>query len=96
MIIKVLSKYYSDCQWSLNGNSYDGITWLDKIKEKPTKEDIEEYLQALQYEEESLAYQQARKSAYPSIEDQLDMLYHLGYDGWKKEIEAVKIAFPKE
>jgi hypothetical protein len=38
-------------------------------------------------------YQRAR--AYPSIADQLDTLYHQGYDGWKATIEAVKQEFPK-
>jgi hypothetical protein len=37
-----------------------------------------------------------RKNEYPSIEDQLDDLYHNGYDGWKSSIMAVKDKYPKE
>lgn len=36
-----------------------------------------------------------RQAAYPSIEDQLDTLYHGGYDAWKATITAVKEKYPK-
>ena len=32
---------------------------------------------------------------YPSIQDQLDALYHQGYDGWKSMIDEVKTRYPK-
>lgn len=41
------------------------------------------------------AYKELRARAYPSIVDQLDILYHGGYDAWKAAIEAVKQEFPK-
>jgi hypothetical protein len=41
------------------------------------------------------AYKYKRASAYPSIQDQLDTLYHGGYDAWKATITAVKEEFPK-
>jgi hypothetical protein len=40
-------------------------------------------------------YQQERKQAYPSFADQLDTLYHGGYDAWKAEIAAIKAQYPK-
>ena len=40
-------------------------------------------------------YAQERAIAYPSIQDQLDTLYHGGYEAWKASIEAVKTQFPK-
>lgn len=40
-------------------------------------------------------YARQRERAYPSIADQLDMLYHGGYDAWRAQIEAVKTQFPK-
>lgn len=42
---------------------------------------------------EAYKYQRARE--YPSIADQLDTLYHGGYDAWKAEIEAIKNKYPK-
>jgi hypothetical protein len=41
------------------------------------------------------AYIQKRATAYPSIADQLDTIYHQGLDAWKATILAVKEEFPK-
>jgi methyl coenzyme M reductase subunit C-like uncharacterized protein (methanogenesis marker protein 7) len=41
------------------------------------------------------AYIPQRAAEYPSIQDQLDTLYHEGYDGWKAKIQAVKNKYPK-
>ncbi len=41
-------------------------------------------------------YQRDRAQAYPSIVDQLDTLYHGGYEGWRQQIQAVKDRYPKE
>ena len=49
----------------------------------------------LQSEHDSLQYQRDRKVAYPTIEDQLDKIYHSGIDAWKADIKAVKDKFPK-
>lgn len=40
-------------------------------------------------------YQRQRAAGYPSIIDQLDILYHGGYDAWKETIKAVKDKYPK-
>lgn len=40
-------------------------------------------------------YQRDRKKEYPSIEEQLDTLYHQGYEGWKASIDEVKVKYPK-
>jgi hypothetical protein len=41
------------------------------------------------------AYKVQRATAYPSIADQLDTIYHQGLDAWKATILAVKEEFPK-
>jgi len=41
------------------------------------------------------AYKAKRQQAYPSIADQLDLIYHQGLDAWKSAIQAVKEEFPK-
>ena len=40
-------------------------------------------------------YKYQRAQAYPSIADQLDLMYHGGYDAWKAAIDAVKQEYPK-
>jgi len=41
------------------------------------------------------AYKAKRAAEYPSIVDQLDLLYHGGYDAWREAIQAVKNKYPK-
>ena len=50
---------------------------------------------ALDSEAAALAYQGQRKAEYPSIEDQLDTIYHSGVAGWKTTIKAIKDKYPK-
>ena len=51
--------------------------------------------------EKSFSYQGERRNKYPSVQDQLDMLYHdikagtLETGDWSTAIEAVKAANPK-
>lgn len=45
---------------------------------------------------ESYSYQAKRAVEYPSIVDQLDTMYHGGFDAWKATIQAVKDKYPKE
>lgn len=42
------------------------------------------------------AYKAQRAKAYPSIADQLDLLYHGGIEEWKAAITAVKLEYPKQ
>ena len=44
---------------------------------------------------DGLAYAEKRAAAYPSIADQLDLIYHEGIDAWKAQIAAVKQEYPK-
>jgi hypothetical protein len=41
------------------------------------------------------AYVGKRQAEYPPIGDQLDTLYHGGYDAWKAQVKAVKDKYPK-
>jgi|TARA_R100000455_G_scaffold29461_1_gene19598 hypothetical protein len=45
--------------------------------------------------ENSLTYANKRVTEYPSIEDQLDKIYHEGIDAWKADIQAIKDKYPK-
>ena len=49
----------------------------------------------LDAEAAAIAYQGQRKAEYPSIEDQLDDIYHNGVAGWKTTIKAIKDKYPK-
>lgn len=49
----------------------------------------------LNTEAAAIAYQGQRKAEYPSIEDQLDNIYHNGIDAWKATIKTIKDKYPK-
>ena len=70
------------------------VTFLDGTV-PPTESEIQAKIEELQAEYDAKQYQRDRAVAYPSTEDQLDMLYHQGIDGWKAEIKKVKDAHPK-
>ena len=40
-------------------------------------------------------YKEARSTEYPSIQDQLDKIYHSGVDAWKADIKVIKDKYPK-
>jgi len=42
---------------------------------------------------DSILYMRSIK--YPSVQEQLDMLFHLGYEGWKSKIQEIKNKYPK-
>ena len=50
---------------------------------------------ALNAEYAALEYSRNRAAEYPSIEDQLDTIYHSGVAGWKTTIKAIKDKYPK-
>ena len=59
---------------------------------KPSESDCTTGLSNLQtaWDLENDSYKSKRRAEYPSVEDQLDDLYHNGIDGWKTTIKAVK------
>ena len=64
---------------------------------KPTESDCTTGLAALQaaWDLENNSYKSQRKAEYPSIEDQLDNIYHNGIDAWKATIKTIKDKYPK-
>ena len=64
---------------------------------KPSESDCTNGLKALQdaWDLENDSYKSKRKAEYPSIEDQLDDIYHNGIDGWKATIKTTKDKYSK-
>lgn len=95
-LAKTLESLRPGSQWSLNGNTYEGITWFDNNELPiPTKEEILAEGERLQQEWENNQYQRDRQREYPSFGDQLDTIYHQGLDAWREEINKVKEKYPK-
>jgi hypothetical protein len=94
-IVKALESLCSGAQWSMNGDTYEGIEWLDQTQTKPTIEEINAEILRQQEEYSNKEYQRLRQKEYPSFADQFDLLYHGGYDAWKSAIESIKNKYPK-
>ena len=81
-----------------NDGSGDFIkTWNVSGLAEPTTEQIASYDTAADLEERQNAVRATRKTAYGSIEDQLDMQYKDNINGtttWKDHVAAVKSANP--
>lgn len=43
----------------------------------------------------SATYSDLRKEDYPTVEEQLDKIFHEGLDAWKEQIQAIKDKHPK-
>lgn len=84
-----------EAEFSVSGNSYEQIEWYSENIPKPTLAEVDAELQRLQAEYDRKDYQRQRAEAYPTIEEQLDTLFHGGYDAWKAAIQAVKDRYPK-
>ena len=72
-------------------------TW-DSTRAQPTQEELEAAWTAVQAEREATAYIDQRKAEYPSVGDQLDMMYWDNVNGtttWKDAIQTVKDKYPK-
>ena len=64
---------------------------------KPTEKECTDGLAALQaeWELENNSYKSQRQAEYPSVVDQLDKMFHSGFQAWKDEIQKVKEKYPK-
>jgi hypothetical protein len=72
--------------------SYNNLRWEDE-RDKPTWQEVEE---CWEQHETKMTYKAKRMGEYPSIGEQLDIIYHNGIDSWKEVITAVKEKYPKE
>ena len=66
---------------------------LDKDGNKVTIEQSK--VDAARVELSKLDYKFDRLNDYPSIADQLDLIYHSGIDAWKAKIKETKDKYPK-
>ena len=97
MITRALQKIRPGAQWTLNGDDYNGLTWLDTEQAKPTEAEIAVAIAELKAEDTATEYQRQRAAEYPSVGDQLDALFHVGAfpADMAAQIQAVKDKYPK-
>lgn len=83
-------------------DEYDKIIWLDEIVEQPKLAECEAEWSVIQRELENELVDDNRRSEYPSVNDQLDMLWHAMDNGEMTKvadfydvIKTVKDRYPK-
>lgn len=97
MIARALNKLRPNSKWMMNGDDFSTIEWHpDNQDACPSFDEVQAEIARLEAEYKANEYQRLRAAEYPSIVDQLDTLYHGGYDAWKATIQAVKDKYPKE
>ena len=89
---EAIYKAYSDC---VRIDDASGAYKEDGSKITLVQSDIDAARVTLDAEAAAIAYQGQRKAEYPSIEDQLDDIYHNGVAAWKTTIKAIKDKYPK-
>ena len=57
--------------------------------------DIDSARATIDAEYAALEYSRKRAAEYPSVVDQLDLIYHSGIDAWKAKIKETKDKYPK-
>ena len=101
MISKTIKKINPNAEFSINADDINQITWHNGTTPIP-KADIEAKMVEVQAEYDANQYQRDR--VYPSIGDQLDMLWHSidqnpklksEYFEFYEAIKAIKVKHPK-
>lgn len=94
-LINIITWKYADSSFGC-GETYSSLVWHeDNNIAKPTLQEIEQADVEYSAYKQATAYREQRAKEYPSIVDQLDLMYHEGYNGWHSAIQAIKEAYPK-
>jgi len=93
-ITQVLSRRFPDTEWTLNGDSYSGLTWLSAGK-KPTLKALEAEWAQVEYEIAYAKVEADRQDAYRVTADPIFFEFQRGdktEQEWLDAVQAVKDA----
>jgi hypothetical protein len=85
-------------QWSLTGEDYAGLDWLDEEQTQPTEEQCLAEVARLQAAYDALEYQRLRAPEYPPITDYIDGVVKgdkAQVDAYVAACKAIKAKYPK-
>jgi hypothetical protein len=94
---QILSINYAGSQWSLNGDSYDGLTWLSDTP-KPTQTELDALWASTQT---TFANQQADTNRHTAYVAEADPLFFKAQRGegtmaeWEAKVAEIKARYPK-
>lgn len=93
-----ISSLRPQAEWTLTGNTLDGLVWLDEVQQRPSDAEITAELARLQAEYDAAEYQRKRAAEYPPITDYLDGVVkgdQAQIDAYIAACQAVKAKYPK-
>jgi hypothetical protein len=101
-VLLSLTKNHEDAGFTTFGDGfpetesqYNVMTSFDNPDHKPLWKDVVEEYEILVAENEKLKYAFQRANEYPSVEEQLDLIFHGGIEQWQQQIQAIKDKYPK-
>ena len=92
----ILTANYSGAQWTLNGDTYDGLTWLDSTP-KPTQAELDAQWPTVAYNQQVATVETTRRTQYEAKSDGLFFEWQRGTNtqaAWEAAVQAVKDANP--
>jgi hypothetical protein len=92
----VLIANYVGAQWNIDGETYEGLTWLDSTP-KPTQAELDAQWPAVDYQNQYNAVETTRRTQYEAQSDGLFFEWQRGTNtqaGWEAAVQAVKDANP--
>ena len=92
----ILTENYAGAQWTLDGDTYEGLTWLDSTP-KPTQAELDAAWPQVEYNSQVAAVQTTRRTQYEAQSDGLFFEWQRGTNtqaAWEAAVQAVKDANP--
>ena len=98
-----INKLCPTAEFTIYKDDYSTLQWFDKIQIAPTEAAIIQQITLMDAADIASAYRQKRTMVYPSVSDQLDMLWHAIDTGTPLDktslfyttISAIKTSIPK-
>ena len=97
-LAKAILSIRPGAHWSLSGNEYEGLNWLDQQQDKPSKAEVMAEDARLEAEWKRSEYQRLRAPEYPPITDYLDAMVKGDTTAVQQYVAAclaVKAKYPK-
>ena len=92
----ILSANYRNAQWTLDGDAYDGLTWLDETP-KPTQAELDAQWPEVYYNYQVAQIGATRRTQYEAQSDGLFFEWQRGTNtqaAWEAAVQAVKDGNP--
>jgi hypothetical protein len=92
----ILTLNYPGTQWTLEGDNYDGLIWLNNTP-KPTQAELDALWPNTAYNNQVAAVETTRRTQYEAQSDGLFFEWQRGTntkEAWEAAVQAVKNANP--